>query len=425
MQLEDLLILLNEWWRTKSVGSDRLKEYKRDVFKELVKLLDYRQIIILSGLRRVGKSTLMFQLIDYILKSIPPEKVLYFSYDEKIEDIISILNSFQKITGVDWKKNDIFVFLDEIQKLKDWGAKIKIIYDNFPRIKFIVSGSASMKLEKEALDNLAGRYFIIDVTPLSIKEYFELKNNAKIDKYEFYKNDLKLELDHYFKKPFPEIVNWKEERRIYEYIKESVISKILKMDLPDIFENVNTKLLMSLVEMFFTNPGMILNVDALSKSLRIHKSTLERHIFLLEFSKLIRIVKNFRGSIISGSRKLKKVYPIDVSLVFPFNPNIDKSKIFECAVASKINAEYYWREGNKEVDFVLKEIKIIPIEVKAKNILDNNDLKSIQYFMKKFNVNEGLVIYEGDTKELKNGLRFVNILDFLYKDITHDILPSK
>jgi len=58
MRLEDLLILLNEWWRTKSVSSDRLKEYKRDVFEELVGLLNYRQIIILSGLRRVGKSTL-------------------------------------------------------------------------------------------------------------------------------------------------------------------------------------------------------------------------------------------------------------------------------------------------------------------------------------------------------------------------------
>jgi predicted AAA+ superfamily ATPase len=416
MRLEDLLILLNEWWRTKSVSSDRLKEYKRDVFEELVGLLNYRQIIILSGLRRVGKSTLMFQLIDYILKNVSPERILYFSYDEKIEDIVSILNSFQKITGTDWKKSDIFVFLDEIQKLRDWGAKIKIIYDNFPRIKFIVSGSASMKMEKEALDNLAGRYFIVDVAPLSIKEYFELKNNVKIDKYELYRNDLKIELDNYFKKPFPEIVNWREERRIYEYVKESIISKILKMDLPDIFENVNTRLLMSLAEIFFTNPGMILNVDSLSKSLRIHKSTLERHIFLLEFSKLIRIVKNFRVSLVSGSRKLKKVYPIDVSLVFPFNPNIDKDKIFECAVASKINAEYYWREGNKEVDFIFKGNKIIPIEVKAKNMLDNNDLKSIQYFMKKFSVSEGLIVYEGDTKELKNGLRFVNILDFLYKD---------
>jgi len=338
MRLEDLLILLNEWWRTKSVSSDRLKEYKRDVFEELVGLLNYRQIIILSGLRRVGKSTLMFQLIDYILKNVSPERILYFSYDEKIEDIVSILNSFQKITGTDWKKSDIFVFLDEIQKLRDWGAKIKIIYDNFPRIKFIVSGSASMKMEKEALDNLAGRYFIVDVAPLSIKEYFELKNNVKIDKYELYRNDLKIELDNYFKKPFPEIVNWREERRIYEYVKESIISKILKVDLPDIFENVNTRLLMSLVEIFFTNPGMILNVDSLSKSLRIHKSTLERHIFLLEFSKLIRIVKNFRVSLVSGSRKLKKVYPIDVSLVFPFNPNIDKDKIFEwsCSIRKRI-----------------------------------------------------------------------------------------
>jgi predicted AAA+ superfamily ATPase len=417
MRIEDTLTLLNEWWKTGKVGSDRLKEYKREAFLELKNLLSYRQITVLTGLRRVGKTTLMFQLIDDLLKKVEPKKILYYTYDEKKEDIVSILNAFKKITKTDWKKEDTFVFLDEIQKLKDWSSKIKIIYDNFPRVKFVVSGSASVMLEREAMDNLAGRYFLEEIKPLSIKEYFELKNKLKIENYELYKDDLKIEVEDYFKKPFPEIVEWEEERRIFEYIKESVISKIIKIDLPEIFTNVNTRLLETLIEIFFSEPGMTLNIDSLSKSLRVHKKILEQHIFFLEFSKLIRIVKNFRISILAESRKLRKVYPYDISLVFPFNPNIEMGKILESVVISRINAKNYWRTGNREVDFVLREKEILPIEVKAKFELKKEDLKNIDYLMKKYKIKRGVVVYMGETKEFER-IKALNLLDFLYQGLS-------
>jgi predicted AAA+ superfamily ATPase len=130
--------------------------------------------------------------------------------------------------------------------------------------------------------------------------------------------------------------------------------------LPEIFTNVNTRLLETLIEIFFSEPGMTLNIDSLSKSLRVHKKILEQHIFFLEFSKLIRIVKNFRISILAESRKLRKVYPYDISLVFPFNPNIEMGKILESVVISRINAQNYWRTGNREVDFVFREKEILP-----------------------------------------------------------------
>jgi predicted AAA+ superfamily ATPase len=415
MELKELLVLLNEWWKTGNVAKDRLQEYKRESFEEIKELLSYRQITIISGLRRVGKSTIMFQLIDFLLKhkGIDPKQIVYFSYDEKKYEIVDILEAFQAITETNWKEKKIYVFLDEIQKLKDWSSKIKLIYDNFPNIKFVISGSASLQLEKEAMYNLAGRYFIKEIPPLSLKEYFELKHKIRISNYQLYKNDLKRELEEWFKKPFPEIVSFKEERRIYEYIKESIISKILKIDLPDIFNNINTKLLETLLNIFYSEPGMILNIDSLSKDLKVHKKTLEQHIFLLEFSKLIRIVKNYRVSVLAESRKLRKVYPYHIALVFPFSTP-EKSKILETTVASKIDAKYYWREGKKEIDFIVKDREILPIEVKAKANLHKEDFDNLNYFIKKFKnkVGKGVIIYEGETK--KDKIILANILDFLY-----------
>jgi predicted AAA+ superfamily ATPase len=424
MKLEELLILLNEWWKTGRVDEDRVKPYRRKCFSDLKDLMKYRQIIVISGLRRVGKSTLMFQLIDDLLRSgVEPRKILYFSFDEKVEDLTDILNVFQKIVKTDWRRENIYVFLDEIQKLEGWSSKIKILYDNFPKIKFIVSGSASIQLASEAVSDLAGRYFLEEVKPLSLEEYYELRSGRRIDNYELYRNDIALELDDYFKKPYPEIVNWREERRIFEYIRESILAKILRIDLPDTFKNVNPKLLWSLLEIFYREPGMILNLDSLSRSLRIHKKTLEWHIFLLQFAKLIVLVKNFRVSALAESRKLRKVYPYDISLVFPFNPNIEEGKVAECAVASKINAQNYWREGNREVDFLIRNGKIIPVEVKYRKILDRSDTRNLTYFLKKFKIDFGVIIYNGETREITPQIKAINLLDFIYlptsKLITH------
>lgn len=415
MYLEELIELLNEWWKTESVEKEKIKEYRRKAFFELKNLLDLRQIIILTGLRRVGKTTLMFQLIDELLEEVNSRNIFYYSFDEKRLDLLEILKVFQKLTKTNWKKEKVFIFLDEIHKLKDWSSQLKIIYDNFPKIKFIVSGSASVMLEKEAISNLAGRYFLKEIPTLSIKEYFELKNKVKIENYELYKSELEVELEDYFKKPFPEIVEWKSEGKIFEYIKETVISKIIRVDLPDVFKNVNTELLQTLLDIFFSEPGLTLNLDSLSKTLRTHKSILQRHVYFLEFSKLIRILKNFRISILSASRKLKKVYPYDISLAFPFNPKMEIGKVAECVVCSRINARNYWKKNGKEVDFIFKNEKTVPIEVKAKVELEKNDLKWVDYLIKKFKLRNGIVIYLGETRKF-NEIKGVNILDFLFKE---------
>jgi len=74
----------------------------------------------------------------------------------------------------------LFVFLDELTKLDDWAGKLKIIYDSFPNIKFFVSSSSSLSLEEEALKYLAGRYFALNLKPLSFSEFLELKGNEDL-----------------------------------------------------------------------------------------------------------------------------------------------------------------------------------------------------------------------------------------------------
>jgi predicted AAA+ superfamily ATPase len=318
-----------------------------------------------------------------------------------VKEPMEIFEEYSKITKVDWRKEKIFVFFDEIHKLKNWSSKVKILYDNLPNLKICVSGSASVMIESEAIKNLAGRFFSFEIPPLTLQEFAELYFKKKIDNFELYESRLKIIFDEYIRKPFPEIIEWKDQSKVNAYIRELVIEKVLKSDIPSIFKNVNTNLLSNLTEIFMKDVGTVLDITSLSKDLGVHKLTLAKHLEFLEFSKLIKIVKNFRPSVRAESRKLRKIYPSHISLSFCFYPELSKGQIFECLVLSAINPNKYWRENGKEIDFLKINKEIMPIEVKEKDKIRKSDLKNLIWFMEKYKIKKGFVIYNGREEILK------------------------
>ena len=404
MIIKEQLMLQNEWWTTEKVREELAPKFKREIFNQLVSMLNLRQITILTGLRRVGKTTLFYQLIQELLNNVKPKNILYFSFEEMREDLKEVLDEYQKLTGVSWKREKIYVFFDEIHKVSNWASKLKILYDSFPNIKFFVSGSSSVDLEGEAYSNLVGRHYLLKLDPLSLKEFYELKNGVKIDNLNLWRDELFLAFDEYLKKPFPEIVKENDERRIMDYLRENVIGKIIYQDLPKGFRNVNEELLLNLIEIFYENPGMILNLDELSKNLRIAKKTLQKHLFYLKFSYLIRVVKNLRASMLITSRKLQKVYPYHWSLIFAFYKEVDRGKLLECVASSLLDAKFYYRKGNEEVDFVLKNGGILPVEVKAQI-----STKRLIKILKRFSIKKAILIHGEKYREEKE-IDFIKLI---------------
>lgn len=85
----------------------------------------------------------MYQMIDELLKGgTRPQNVVYFTMDYQRPDIVTVLDTFQAITGIKWKNEEIYMFLDEIQKQRNWGEHVKMLYDAFPNLHFVLSGSA-------------------------------------------------------------------------------------------------------------------------------------------------------------------------------------------------------------------------------------------------------------------------------------------
>jgi len=395
--LKETLLVLNPWWKTGKVSKELSKPYKRKAFQKLLDLLEYRHTTIISGLRRVGKTTLMYQAIEFLLKRHNPLEVMYFNFDKGAENLTELLNMYSELTKLDWKKNKVYVFLDEIVKLKSWPEEIKLLYDAFPNLKFVLSSSSSVGLERDAMSNLAGRHFMINLKPLEFEEYLELRGKEKLVKNPgVFEEELKKEFERYLMRSFPEIVDWEDENLIKDYLKSMVIDKVIKVDIAEKFRNINKNLLFQLLNIFYSEPGAMINLDSLSRELRISKKTLINHIFYLEFSYLIRKVKNFRPSTFATSRKMQKVYAYWWNLLYCYTEN--KDKIMENFVASTLDTKYYWRKGRNEVDFLAgKKKELIPVEVKNRERVGKESIRGLLNFLKKYPT-DGYVIYNGEKK---------------------------
>jgi len=416
--MRETLELLNEWWFSGKVSEKKAPPYRRRQFGPLWEEMKYRQMLVLTGLRRVGKSTLMYQIIQELLQAgVPPDHILYFSFDERTARILELLREYQKITGVAWKEEKIYIFLDEIHKLPRWSEQVKILYDSLPKAKLLLSGSASVLLQKGAQSDLAGRYFLREIDVLSLKEFAELRLGKRIESLELWRGELEALLPSYLKRPFPEIVEWEGEK-VKEYIKELVIGKCLREDLPKIFGRVRVEMLNSLVELFMRSPGCLLNLTSLSANLGVHKLTLQEHLFYLEFAKLIRVVKNFRPSVRAESRKLKKIYPSNISLAFPFAPRLEEGPVYETATASALDLQHYWRKGYAEIDFVKKDEEILPIEVTSAEEILKEKIRRLLGFMKRYDLKTGVFVYGGRERLKKEvdgkTIEIVPLLDLLF-----------
>ena len=145
---------VNEWWTNGSVNPLLLQKLHRDEFNELAELLESERITAVIGPRRVGKTTLMYQLIDHLLDTgIKKEHILFASMDDPLKTIIDeYLEKIVKKPIRDIEK--IYIFIDEIHFLPDWNLWLKRYFDLKYNIKFIISSSSATHLLKYSENQL-------------------------------------------------------------------------------------------------------------------------------------------------------------------------------------------------------------------------------------------------------------------------------
>ena len=373
-------------------------------------------IIAFTGLRRIGKTTLMLKIVeDGIKKGIDAKNIVYFSFDEfKGAEIRKIVAEYEGLMERDFKKGKYMLLLDEIQKLDNWENQLKGVYDTFGKnIKIIVSGSESLFIKRKSKETLAGRIFDFKVEPLSFREFLLFKG-ADFKPIGLYEKELERLLDRYaLTLGFPELVNIDDKEIIKKYIKESIVEKVIFRDIQNLFKIKDVSVIESLLNIFLEEPGQLVDISELSRELGISRQTISSYLTYLEDSFLIKKLYNYSKNRRKVERKLKKYYPAIISADLLFKDDeLSKSRVFEWLVIMQLKAEFFWRDPYKnEVDAVLLEKKTLPVEIKYGKI----DTQGISAFMRKFNVNEGVVITKNkEGKHHANGRQILLIPAFKF-----------
>lgn len=402
----------NPWWFTGNVPAELLLAERRDLFATLEPFLEKRQIISIVGLRRTGKTTLLYQLIDTLLKAkTDPRTILYVSFDEKADDLDEILALYRDIHGIDFRRQRVYLFLDEIQKLSDWPDRLKTSYDLYPRLKIVLSGSEALFLSVRTKETLAGRIYEFTLPTLSFKEFIRLKglSPARLPTAQ-----LASLFDEYIRKGgFPETIGM-DAAETKMYITSAVIDKIIFQDIVRLAGIKDTDLLKTLIEILALNPGMYLEYQSLAKQLGRDRRTIASYIRLLEQSFLVKLLRNYRKGRLSSLRKIKRIYLTDTSIIAAYKGAIDDQffgRMVESAVIAGRDSRFFWKNAH-EVDVIDKE----PIEVKYTSKVIDRDLLGIRECMRKFSFSTGLVLtkdQEGTIKVPEGRITFTPVWKFL------------
>jgi len=406
MNIIDQIYLQNPWYRDRGFIPRQHFLPKRKIFGSFLReTKTTKQIISLTGLRRVGKSTLLKQIVAHLLVDrYPPAYILYFSFDQPtiMEDtrtLESLIQTyFEKIVrkSIHRLTEKVYIFLDEVQLVPYWQDIVKRYYDLNQNIKFIVSGSSSLFIKEKARESLAGRIFERCLPPLCFSEYKKFSKSADFISYLNYGQ-------------FPELLQIKDISRKIEYLKEGVIGKILAVDIVKLYGIRKTLEFERLFWSLLPNTGQVIRSARLMSDLGMKKATLFKYLGILEKSLLIHKILNLSGSFRSEKRLLRKLYPASTNFlslaVEPIPLGFKVEAYTAMVLKEKIKSLFLYRHRQKEIDFLIPEKKVA-IEVKYQHHLHPSDYRYLLNFIREKKYEKGIII----TRNKEQIIREKNII---------------
>ena len=362
---------------------------KRELFYTIRPQLQHKNAIVITGMRQVGKTTLMRQLYDDF-----EGKRLWFDLDNPLDQMVfenidyeSIYNDLVRLSEI---KNDerLLVCIDEIQNLPEITKVIKYLIDHFS-VKFIVTGSSNYYLRNLFPESLSGRKFLYVLPVLSFREFLffngrisEDQLNGDLDKAMQTKSQVnilqtkELYADYLEFGGFPEVV-LTTDRDTKRLILRNVFSSFFEKDIRVFSELKDVRELRDLILLLAVRNGNILDVSKLSSELGVNRVKMYNYLEFLESIFFLRLLPKYSKSIDRSVSGGKKVYFSDTGIL-NLVAKITDGQLFETAVANQLayygELSFYNKRNKSEIDFILN--KEIAFEVKQKAL--EPDYKKLQ-----------------------------------------------
>jgi len=373
--------------------------YPRRLTKKLAKEINSQRIIVLTGMRQTGKTTLMRQIFNLVKDKNKAFIDLENPLNQKIfeeKNFDNILLNLKEL-GINPEKK-CYLFLDEIQLMPEISKIIKYLYDHY-QIKFFLSGSSSFYLKNLFPESLAGRKIIYELFPLDFEEFLIFKEKKK----KFYnnfsekagnKNKISFEIykklyEEYLKfGGFPAVVIEREEKKA---ILEDIFRSYFEKDVKSLSDFKEIRKLRDLILLLANRVGSKIEISKISSEIGISRDTVYSYLGFLEQTYFIFLIPPFSKSFNGEVRGAKKVYFCDIGLLNYLGKN-SEGVIFENAVFQNLKKygeiNYYQRYKGPEIDFILNK----KIAIEAKTYGDLRDIKKLSMIAKSIQIKDYYLI---------------------------------
>jgi len=417
----------------------RISLFPREVIHSINKWIDDKEIVLLLGSRQVGKTSILYLLIQNLIqKGIHPKNIFYFDLEDF--EMLNLLNSGIKdfVHYIEARKakdkERSYVFIDEIQYLDNPSNLLKLLADHYPHLKIICTGSSTLEIRRKFKDSLVGRKVVFDIHPLSFREFllFQGKqtlinilkdhplplNKSSFDKFEFRISSLdQLELLRSFEEyvifgGYPRVALEKDIEKKTVLINE-IYNTYVRKDINQLFDIENITAFNNLIKLLSFQIGNLVNINELSNTLGINRQTVEKYLFILENTFIIKLISPFFTNKRKEIVKSKKVFFYDLGLrnqvtrnTNPLDLRGDVGALIEnftfIHIASFDEVKFWRTKNGNEVDFIIKER--LPVEVKYQSMKGSIIPVGIRYFILEYNPEIAIVITKDYfAKEEKNG----------------------
>lgn len=438
--LYQALLAYNPWWKTKAFTLD-IPTFKRDAFTQALQHTEasHGLALLINGPRRVGKTTMINQLIRYLIeeKNVPANRILFFSLDDPLMQQIpskdqgtffeALLAQWAQVAGTSLRNSPytLYCFLDEIQRLPRWELYIKRYVDLHYPIRFIISGSASHTIFRKSLESLLGRLVDISLPPFTFREFIRFHYPERqeflsslittgldvSDKSSFMQfcKQLMIEIpssdisqwDEYANEyaksgGFPQLWQMRNPAERFSFIDQQFVERVTLEDLRLVKEIRRPEIFHQFLRYAFARTGQEYNLEELAALIHTTRVTLTDALPLLLQTELIRKVERFTGKPVRLRSTHAKLYAADTMLMQAITKipaeltGEERGRIAETLAHNTIrrfpgisDVSYYRQpRGQEEIDFIIRVgSKLIPIEICYQNQIDNKHKNTIKDFV--------------------------------------------
>ena len=382
--------------------------------REHVSILENDSVVVISGIRRCGKSTLL-QAIR--AKNDEKDYFLNFDDDRLIHFKVEVFQLLLELFGERYGKQTTFYF-DEIQNISGWERFVRRLHDYGNKV-YITGSNASM-LSKQLGTHLTGRYQQVELYPFSFREYLKL-NQIEPNSLDHFSTDdkalLKASFNNYFKLGgFPAFLKSKQP----EYLK-SLYESVLYRDVMVRNGITNEQELLELMFFVTSNTSKLVSYNSLAKVIGVkNATTVKQYLGFLQDAYMLSLVSKYDTSLKKQLHNPKKVYGIDLGLMrqLSFQHSENQGRWLENLVFLELKRKtktVYYHHHKGECDFVIKEKNSITQAIQVCwSLHDDNtrqrEVNGLVDAMTTYQLKEGLILTEDESDQLRIGDKTIHIM---------------